>query len=366
MEATAITAMTDLKKIYSMMMDEESKYVYINRLNYLVTGNYHYMANIVEKYLPNLTVMKGGGISSLLKELPEEKKIIVYGAGANAKKTIKFWRNDARFIGFCDRDEQKQLEGLDGFPVIAPTVLFDKYRNETIVISVDHSESEIRKSMIEAGIPEEHIFDMEPYVFRGDDALYFGVNFISYEDSEIFVDAGCKNLGSTMGLLRKCKRLEKVYAFEPDPSNYQDCLRRKEKEGLSQVNIYPYGTWNKSERLAFAANGDGTSCISNNGKTSIDAVAIDEIVDESDRVTFIKMDVEGAELKSLEGAKHTIQKNRPKLAICIYHKPEDMITLPLYIKSLVPEYQLYMRHHGNATNETVLYAICHSYEQEGM
>ena len=84
---------------------------------------------------------------------------------------------------------------------------------------------------------------------------------------------------------------------------------------------------------------------------------IDEAVDPNNRVTFIKMDIEGSELEALKGAQQTIQRDRPKLAICIYHKPEDMTDIPLYIKSLVPEYRLYVRHHSNRCSETVLYAV---------
>ena len=84
---------------------------------------------------------------------------------------------------------------------------------------------------------------------------------------------------------------------------------------------------------------------------------IDEAIAEGDKVTFIKMDVEGAELESLKGAEKTIRRDKPKLAICIYHKPEDMWTIPLYIKELVPEYKLYIRHHSSGVCETVLYAV---------
>ena len=52
-----------------------------------------------------------------------------------------------------------------------------------------------------------------------------------------------------------------------------------------------------------------------------------------------------------------IKRDRPKLAVCIYHKPEDIITLPMYIKELVPEYRLYLRSYSNAVNEMVLYAV---------
>ncbi|EOS66974.1 FkbM family methyltransferase [Oscillibacter sp. 1-3] len=94
------------------------------------------------------------------------------------------------------------------------------------------------------------------------------------------------------------------------------------------------------------------------GEIVVPVATIDEIVEkENPKVTMIKMDIEGSELEALKGAKKTIQRNKPKLAICIYHKPEDMLEIPLYIKSLVPEYKLYVRHHSNSNVETVLYAV---------
>ena len=85
--------------------------------------------------------------------------------------------------------------------------------------------------------------------------------------------------------------------------------------------------------------------------------AIDNVVGD-ERVTFIKMDVEGAELKSLMGARNTIIKNHPRLAICAYHKPEDLYELPGYILSIVPEYKFLLRHYSSNNWETVLYAYC--------
>jgi hypothetical protein len=69
------------------------------------------------------------------------------------------------------------------------------------------------------------------------------------------------------------------------------------------------------------------------------------------------MDVEGAEYQSLLGASKVIRKNTPKLAICLYHKPCDIIAIPMLIKSMVPEYKMFIRHNSNAYNETVLYCI---------
>ena len=79
--------------------------------------------------------------------------------------------------------------------------------------------------------------------------------------------------------------------------------------------------------------------------------------DEAQAATFIKMDIEGAEMNALRGARTIIQKNKPKLAICIYHSDEDMLRLAEWIHETVPEYKLYVRQHSNCICETVLYAV---------
>ena len=76
---------------------------------------------------------------------------------------------------------------------------------------------------------------------------------------------------------------------------------------------------------------------------------LDDVL-KGERVTFIKMDIEGSELAALKGAANT-------LAICIYHSPQDMLKIPIYIKSLVPEYKIYIRHYTDMMLETVCYAV---------
>jgi hypothetical protein len=84
--------------------------------------------------------------------------------------------------------------------------------------------------------------------------------------------------------------------------------------------------------------------------------AIDNCQECSD-ATFIKMDIEGAELQALIGAQNTIVKNKPKLAICIYHSDEDMLRLAQWIHCKVPQYKLFVRQNNNYTAAaTVLYA----------
>jgi hypothetical protein len=105
-------------------------------------------------------------------------------------------------------------------------------------------------------------------------------------------------------------------------------------------------------------DGTGTSHINTNVliHTYIHTDKIDDIVLDK-KVSFIKMDIEGAELEALKGAKNTIQNNYPKLAIAIYHKPDDLLNIPQYILSLNRNYKFYLRHYGYNSWETILYAI---------
>ena len=76
----------------------------------------------------------------------------------------------------------------------------------------------------------------------------------------------------------------------------------------------------------------------------MELTTIDDFVREKNipKVDFIKMDIEGAELDALKGAINTIKTFKPKLAICIYHKPEHFYEIPTFIKSIVPEYKIWL------------------------
>ena len=90
-----------------------------------------------------------------------------------------------------------------------------------------------------------------------------------------------------------------------------------------------------------------------------ETVTIDETLTSLglDRVDFIKMDIEGAELDALKGAEASIRNHRPKLAISLYHKPDDFDTIPRYLASLDLGYRFYLDHHTIYQNETVLFGV---------
>ena len=120
--------------------------------------------------------------------------------------------------------------------------------------------------------------------------------------------------------------------------------------------------WNSDTELCFEKgrekkHGQGiASCVSDCGSVKVKARSIDSVLD-GEKCTFIKMDIEGSELNALRGAEKTIKKYHPKLAICIYHKPEDIVDIPRYLHQICPGYKMYLRHYSNCDVETVLYAI---------
>jgi hypothetical protein len=118
--------------------------------------------------------------------------------------------------------------------------------------------------------------------------------------------------------------------------------------------------WDRSgESLHFRPEGPGTRVSeTSSGGLAVCTRAIDDLVKERNipRVDFIKMDVEGAELRALRGAEGTIRKHRPKLAISVYHQPEDIYSIPRFLSELGVGYSFYLDHFTTHGEETVLFA----------
>ena len=195
---------------------------------------------------------------------------------------------------------------------------------------------------------------------------YFCDGVVELTEQEVILDVGA-SYGDTLKDIVKYtnSHFKKVYCFEPDERCLTELVKTKEELNLENVVIINKGAWDKSETLTFLSDSNGVSSkiTENHIETDknreeiyiIETVCIDDIIDE--KITFIKMDIEGAELKALQGAKRIIREHKPKLAICVYHRNEDLLEISRYLTELVPNYKLYLRHHSVGGTETVLYAI---------
>lgn len=191
---------------------------------------------------------------------------------------------------------------------------------------------------------------------------YFpGRDIFCPDENEIFIDGGCLNT-LTIRELKAWSNdtYKKVYAFQP---------AKKEKVVVDEyIEFYGYraqsieaGLYNENGVCSFSSDVLGLSKISDMGNDSFKVVRLDSFMkDKNERVTFIKLDIEGAKIEALEGSLEVIGRDHPKLAISIYHKFEDLWDIPLWIHEKFPEYKLYIRHYSKTNNETVLYARCDS------
>lgn len=184
---------------------------------------------------------------------------------------------------------------------------------------------------------------------------YFVKDIIGLTDDEVFVDGGGYVGDTTIDFINRVgNKYRRVVIFEPDKVNYD--MLQKNLRKYERIVSYNKGLYDVTARLPFQSNDGTASRIIKSGEQKVDFVAIDDI-EECKDATFIKMDIEGAELNALIGAKNTIIRNRPKLAICLYHSDRDILDIIEFVYQLNPTYKLYIRHHSKRQTETVLYAI---------
>lgn len=195
-----------------------------------------------------------------------------------------------------------------------------------------------------------------------ENAQYFFHDFIKYSNEEVLVDCGAFVGDSVDFFIRVLRcyngKYKQIIAFEPDLQNYE-ILQKRKIPRLMAINA---GVYSSDTTLYFDGGHSRCSFFIENVNTpphfrKLAVKSIDNCI-ECHNATFIKMDIEGSELPALHGAEKTIRKNKPTLAICIYHSDEDMIRIIEWIYQLHLDYRFYVRQY-NAFNvtDTVLYAV---------
>lgn len=167
-------------------------------------------------------------------------------------------------------------------------------------------------------------------------------SIFAWTDHENYLDLGAYN-GDTLQEVLQFSKHAKLIAVEPDRRNCRKL--RALADNLDQTcEIHDCGIWNQETALAFSDSGGRQSSFCSTQKITVPVSTIDVIV-ANRKLSYIKMDVEGAEKEALEGGRCTITQNKPKMFIAAYHYDNDLWQLPLQIKKLVPEYKIYLRKH---------------------
>ena len=200
-------------------------------------------------------------------------------------------------------------------------------------------------------------FAREQYAYRHGDVV------VSVEPGDCVIDGGACWGDSSLYFIDRAHPNGRVFAFEFEPENVEILQRTLSlnKHVNERIKLETRALWDVSgEVIAYRpGRGPATSLLSGEGDQSVKTVTLDEYVESIclSRVDFIKLDVEGAELRVLRGAEGTLRRFKPKLAIALYHRDEDFVEVPEYLKSLDLGYSLFLDHYTIHLEETVLFAL---------
>jgi FkbM family methyltransferase len=188
------------------------------------------------------------------------------------------------------------------------------------------------------------------------------------EADDVVIDGGSCWGDTTLYFAHEART---VVAFEFIPSNLAVLHRNEDLNPRlkERIHLIKRPLWSSSGRKLYYVDWGPGSRVTDDIKLHqrreglpgdvVETITIDDSLTALglDRVDFVKMDIEGAELEALKGAEALIRKHRPKLAISLYHNPEDVETIPRYLAGLDLGYQFFLDHHTIYNNETVLFGV---------
>lgn len=333
-----------------------------------------------------------------------EGELVIFGSGACGHRIYNLLCSYGRdIVCFCDNGMAGTIDKATGRNILRPEELKDAVSNPAILVCVgsEGAGESICRQLLSLGFEKSQIHIMNEYFYWQtrkylasniekykqayqllDDAFsktvylekmrkdfllssiseivspdkeeYFDEKIILTDD-EMFIDCGGFDGDTALHFIGQCDgHYRGIVIFEPEQCKKEVIAKRM---GDYPYELYQVGVWSKSAKLRFDARGTSSSHITEwGGGCVIETIALDETVYDK-RPTYIKMDIEGAEQEALKGCRKIIQDYKPKLAICIYHKSDDLFEIPIMIKEMNPEYKLYVRQYADAWYDTVLYAV---------
>lgn len=367
-----------MAELYDLLEDQRSKDIFWARLRYDCAATMENDARLCSLLDDDLIEQENldfrYNFKSFCEQLKREgKKLFLYGAAFAGQRIGAMLLQEGDFYAYCARNHEKYGGGILGKQVLPPEYVFEHPDECYVLISCIYAADEVYELLMAHHFPKDHILRLSAPGFgkKRDERQYF--DFPEYfPRGKAFVDAGCFDCSTSKHFAGWCgDDYSKIIAFEPDPESFQRCMAVVESSNL-RLEVFPYGLSNQAGEVSFAANGDGGSFVVSateqggafNGVIgsakqdyiTIDTVALDDIVKDTE-IGMIKMDIEGAEFDALHGAEKTILRDRPLLAISVYHLRGDVLAILDYLHQLVPQYHFWLRHYNDHCGyDTVLYA----------
>ncbi len=343
---------SQIQRVYDHLEDEQSKYIFLQRVLFSISRDRKHISEMVDQEI--MRYKEDDQMYNLINWIKERSgKNIVFGGGFAGYQIIEVLKNvNIPVYAICDNNSSLWGTERHGVKVISPKELVGII-DKNVIIGVNAGAQEIKRQLNDLGITHG-VFVPQKEWWLGKYNQYFDLDIVKFGEHDVFIDGGALDGQDTIRFFELCTDSAYAYLFEPDLENFN---KTKEKfQSYDNVDVIRRGLWDCEDTLKFNSGVKENSAISEDGNIEIQTTAIDDI-ETKIPITFIKMDIEGSESKALDGARKTIIQEKPKLAICVYHKPEDIVEIPLKILEMNPDYKLYLRHYSYTDTETVLYAI---------
>ncbi len=328
--------------------DKLSEKIFDLRTKYANTNNYRYIADLSLLSYESAT---GQSFLNVIKNF-SNKKVVLFGIGAIGQEVYNFFNFLNLKIDFHYTNGANKSSFFHNIPFIDVNSLGDTIDEYAFIIgtSIPSYIKEIQLQLYKIGADKKSIiftnFDMQ--------RQYFSLPQIKTSKEEVFIDAGTFNGDDCIDFIKTYTNYKKIYAFEPDIKNYENCINKL--RDYANIEVINSGLWSENTRLSFSFESTGSSHISGNNTNTINVVSLDTALPD-EIITWIKMDIEGAEIDAINGARLIIEKHKPKMSVCVYHKPLDIIQIPEILHNLNKDYTFYLRHYSLGILETVLYAL---------
>jgi FkbM family methyltransferase len=330
-------------------------------------------------------------------------RVVIFGAGQRGSCMRAYFEGlGCRVTGFIDNNASKQGSLHDGLPVMSVADCGRLHPDVPIFIASHHWQA-ISAQLIRAGRDDFHVMPTLSFYFRpdimaahgrelhavfdlladdasravfasivrafqmGDDGCYAVSGYEQYhhpavrpEAGDVVIDGGAFTGDTAAVFARSVGATGRIIAFEPFAGSHAE-LERNTAGLACQCTCVNRALWSDKRTLRFAASPDAPAgnAVAAHGSVEVRTTTIDAVVEELGlpSVDLIKLDVEGAELEALLGARRTIERFRPRLQVCLYHSIDDLWRLPLHLAESHPGYTYHLGHHATDPHETVLYAV---------
>jgi len=195
------------------------------------------------------------------------------------------------------------------------------------------------------------------------ETFYVGEERTAPSQAEVFIDGGAFSGETSLLFQEACacagQPAPQCVLIEPGVDNFAQ-LQKNLPKFTEKPFLFQMGLWSQAGRLNFTSGNFDSDRIDPAGPISVLVDTLDHMlatIPELPPVTYLKIDVEGADLDTIYGARETIEKYHPYIAISIYHKDEHMIDIPEAIHEMFPAYRFYVRHYTCYVADTILYCV---------